>query len=128
MNALKEFLYFTKSKLITYILLSAVLIYYMIQQDKTLGNFTWFSLIIILIVEYILLNILWFSSKGRSHFLIALVILIILIGSAWFFSNRSSLKRANAYEDCLKDPSVVGPNVQIKECMEAKGFEFEYVR
>lgn len=124
MNALKEFLYFTKSKLITYILLSGVLLYYMIQQDRTLGNFTWFSFIIILIVEYIVLNILWFSSKGRGHFLIGLALLIIFVGSLWFFSNRSTLKRANAYEDCLK----TGPNVQLKKCMETKGFDFEYVR
>jgi len=124
MNLMKEFFYFTKSKLAVFILLSVVLYYLMSQQDVVLGNFTWSGLIIILVIIYLLLNILWFSFKNKKHFLIGLGSFVLLIGAIWLSGNYSVQKRAAEYDNCLKENNSTGLNAEVMRCMNAKGYKY----
>ena len=124
MNLIKEFFYFTKSKLIVFILLSLVIFYFLAQQDMVLGNFTWSGFAIILVMEYLLLDILWFSFKSKKHFLIGLVAFILLVGAIWLSSNYSTQKRVKANEDCLKETNSTTMNIEVMRCMTSKGYKY----
>ncbi len=124
MHLLKEFFYFTKSKLIVFILLAIVIFFDLSQQDMLLGNFTWSGFASILTINYLFLNILWFSFKDKKHFLIGLVSFILLVGAVWLTNYYSTQKRAEAYDNCLKENNSTGESIEVMQCMSAKGYKY----
>lgn len=124
MNLIKEFFYFTKSKLVVFILLAGVSFYLMVQQGMVLGNFAWSGLSIALIVLYFLLDILWFSFKDGKHFLIGLAAFALLLGVALLSGDNSAQKRAEAEDSCRKETNSVGLNGEVMRCMSAKGYKY----
>ena len=123
MNLIKQFFYFTKSKLITYIVLSLTVLYLLGLQNMVLGNLTLSIQIIILLVIYIILSILWFSFKSKKHFLIGLITFALLLLILWISGNYSEQKRMTANEECLLETNSQSFNTEVMNCMSKKGYK-----
>ena len=123
MNLIKQFFYFTKSKLITYIVLSLTVLYLLGLQNMVLGNLTLSIQIIILLVIYIILSILWFSFKSKKHFLIGLITFALLLLILWISGNYSEQKRMTANEECLLETNSQSFNTEVMNRMSKKGYK-----
>lgn len=124
MNLIKQFFYFTKSKLIVFIIVSSLIYYFLIQQDMVLGNLTWSILIGTIVVIYILINILWFSFKSKKHFFISLIVFALLLLILWISGNYSEQKRMTANEECLIETNSQSFNTEVMNCMSKKGYRY----
>lgn len=127
MNLIKEFFYFTKFKLIVFILVALFLYFFLAQQDAELGNFTWSGFALTLVVVYLFLSILDFSFKDMRHFVIGLIAFILLSGSIWISTNYSTQKKQAAYDKCIEEVKLAPTSTQatvLFECMGAKGYKF----
>lgn len=123
MNLIKQFFYFTKSKLITFVILSLAILYLMGQQNMVLGNYTLLILLIILLTLYLILSILWFSFKSKKHFLIGLIAFALLLLIQWISENYSNQKRITANEECLTETNSQSFNGEVMNCMSKKGYK-----
>lgn len=123
MNLIKQFFYFTKSKLITYIVLSLTILYLLGLQNMVLGNLTLSIQIIILLIIYLILNILWFSFKSTKHFFIGLIAFALLLLILWISGNYSEQKRMTANEECLIETNSQSFNTEVMNCMSKKGYK-----
>jgi cbb3-type cytochrome oxidase subunit 3 len=124
MNLMKDFFFFTKLKLVTFVLGAAAFLYIIGEQNKVLGNATILGLVSGLILIYLLLCIAWFSFRDKKHFLIGLVVFILLIGGVWCYSAYSTQRRAEAYEGCLKENNLTSLNGDVMQCMALKGYRY----
>jgi len=123
MNLIKDFFYFTKSKLIVFIVLSISIFYLMAQQDVVLGNFSWSSLIIILLIIYLILNILWFSFIDKKHFIIGLILLVLFALAYFYSADYYSQKREKATNDCMVQVNSKVINIEVVRCLSSKGYK-----
>ena len=123
MNLIKQFFYFTKSKLIVFTLLYSILYYLLSLQSMVLGNFTLEVQLILLLVLYLILNILWFSFKSIKHFLIGLIAIALLLLILWISVNYSEQKRVTANEECLIETNSQSFNTDVMNCMSKKGYK-----
>lgn len=124
MNLIKQFFYFTKSKLITFVIFSLTTLYLLGQQNMVLGNFTLLILIMILLTIYLILNILWFSFKSRKHFLIGLIFFALLSLIIWISDDYFAQKRNIANEECLTETNSQSFNTEVMNCMSKKGYRY----
>lgn len=120
---LKDFFYFTKSKLITFLVLFVILFYLLSEQNMTLGNLTYSSLLIFIAVLYIFLSIVWFAFKSKKHFLIGLILFALLFLSNWYYNNYDSRKREEAQVECLKQTNSTVITTEVMKCMALKGYK-----
>ncbi len=126
MNLIKEFFYFTKLKLIVFVILSGAIVAYMTQTDQILGDyFTWSNILISVLEIYLFICILFFAFKDIKHFLIGLVIFILIIGADWISNNDYNLKRVAIWDNCLKlattDNTVNGS--KFGNCLNLAGYK-----
>ena len=125
MNLAKHFFFFTRSKLITFILLSAALYYFMYRENAILGNlYTYNIQLTVFFTLYITLNILWFVFKSKTHFLIGAIVGILLVVTLQLLGNNSAQKRADAFEACLKTTNSQALNGEVMNCMKQKGYVY----
>ncbi|OGI67773.1 hypothetical protein A2738_00455 [Candidatus Nomurabacteria bacterium RIFCSPHIGHO2_01_FULL_42_15] len=120
---LKDFFYFTKFKLITFVLLFVILFSLLSEQNMTLGNITYFSLLIFVVALYIFLSIIWFAFKSKKHFLIGLILFTLLILSNWYYNSYDSRKREEAQVECLKQTNSTVITTEVMKCMSLKGYK-----
>ncbi len=124
MSLIKQFFYFTKSKLITLIILFLGLYYVMSKENTILGDYYSVTIqITTLFTLYLVLNILWFSLKSKKHFLMGLIIFALLLFTLWISGNYSKQKRMTVQKECLKETNSQSFNGEVMNCMSKKGYK-----
>lgn len=123
MNLIKQFFYFTKSKLITFIVVYLILYYLLSLQSMVLENFTLATQLILLLVLYLVLSILWFSFRSKKHFVIGLIISSLFILILELSNNYYEKKRDAANEKCLTETNSQSFNGEVMNCMSKKGYK-----
>jgi hypothetical protein len=120
----KDFFYFTKSKLITFILLIILFQIIITPQNQILGNITIFMQAMAIIVIYLMLSIFWFAFLSKKHFFVSLLLLFILLLLGWYSNIISIQKRERIETECLKENNSTARNIEVIRCMNSKGIKF----
>ena len=123
-NWVKDFFYFKKSKLITFILFILLFQILTTDQSQVLGNVTLFMQVMSIIIIYLFLSILWFAFLSRKHFIISLVLFVFLFVFGWYTNNSSLQKRKIIENECLKANNTLVRNIDVMKCMQSKGIKF----
>ena len=122
--SIKDFFYFTKSKLITFILLIILFQIIITPQNQILGNITIFMQAMAIVLIYLLLSIFWFAILSKKHFFVSSLLLFILLLLGWYSNVTSIQKRERIETECLKENNSTVRNIEVMRCMSSKGIKF----
>jgi hypothetical protein len=129
MNYLRDFFFFTKSKLVTFAIFVLAYLYLAMQQSSTLGNIGWDDLIFMPVLIYVLISIIWFSYRSWKHFIVGLIIFGILMLIIWTINTVSASRRATAMNECDAETegSIATSTNDLYQifyqCMSGKGYK-----
>ncbi len=122
--SLRDFFYFKKSKLITFILFTLLFEILITNQNQVLGNITIFMQAVSILVIYLLLSIFWFAILSKKHFVLSLFLLLVLLLLGWYSNVVSLQKRERIENECLKENNSTVRNMEVLRCMSSKGIKF----
>jgi len=122
--SLRDFFYFKKSKLITFILFILLFEILITNQNQVLGNITIFMQAMSILVIYLLLSIFWFAILSKKHFVVSLFLLLVLLFLGWYSNVVSLQKRERIENECLKENNSTVRNMEVLRCMSSKGIKF----
>jgi hypothetical protein len=122
--SLRDFFYFKKSKLITFILFILLFEILITNQNQVLGNITIFMQAMSILVIYLLLSIFWFAILSKKYFVVSLFLLLVLLFLGWYSNVVSLQKRERIENECLKENNSTVRNMEVLRCMSSKGIKF----
>lgn len=119
---LKDLFFFTKSKLIVFVILTALLTLQQIGQAQLLGG-AWSDTFILIGFLYIIISIIWFIFKSRNHFIVGLIILFVFVFSLKISNTYFYQERLKAEAECMNEREYQ-KEIGVMNCMISKGYKF----
>lgn len=123
LSFVKDFFYFTKSKLLLFAMFTIIFLFYITEQNQVLGIFSYFEELIFIAAIYLFLSIVWFSFKSKRHFIIGLALMVLFISSIFYVNSFYSQKRSEAQAECLRQNNTTVENIEVMKCMLDKGYK-----
>jgi len=121
---MKTFFSFTKSKLITFIIISVIFLYVSIMQDQVFEDANLLIQFFSILIIYLFISIIWFSFSSKKHAIMALGLFILFSGILYLINYTGTKAVNNIQAQCFKETNSSFKNIEVMKCMQNKGVKF----